>query len=134
MLNRSYWTCPTLDAPRTDEEGGNFEERFEETAERYEVASESTANLIGSQLSGAPHTHAPVLDLDFPAKLVPSTTPGHFHLYLDRAMPWSQYRSLLIALGEAGVLEPGYVSASIRRGQTFVRKPGIVKTPDSPRS
>ena len=35
--------------------------------------------------------HRPILDLDFPAALVPSTTPGHFHLYLDKPMAEEDY-------------------------------------------
>lgn len=134
-MNRTYWYCPTLDATRTDEEGSNFAERFDETR-RYEVASEDKANLVGSRLKGdePEGLHAPVLDLDFPARLVPSTTPGHFHLYLDVAMPWRKYRALLMALCTAGIIEPGYMKASIARRATFVRKPGVVKGPDSPSS
>jgi hypothetical protein len=75
-----------------------------------------------------------VLDLDFEAALVPSTTPGHFHLYLDVPMPWEKYRALLIALGDAGILEPGYVSASLTREQTFVRRPEVKKPPEAPSS
>lgn len=131
-MKRTWWRCRTLDQPLTDEEGGDFETRFKETG-RYEVADESKANLIGSQLWRTNY-HAPVLDLDFPARLVPSTTEGHFHLYLDKPLDWRTYEKLLRALGDAGILEPGYVAASIRRKQTFVRKPGTIKGPDAPSS
>jgi hypothetical protein len=55
-------------------------------------------------------------------------------LYLDRPLTWTQYRALLEVMGKIGLLEPGYVDASIRRKQTFVRKPGVVKAPDAPSS
>lgn len=74
--------------------------------------------------------HRPVLDIDFPAKLIPSSTEGHFHLYLDKEMTWEQYEKLLLALVEADILEPGYVSASIARGHTCVRLPGVSKERD----
>lgn len=84
-------------------------------------------NLISSEVDDGTGLHMPVLDIDFAAELVPSRTPGHFHLYLDKPMTWGTYRNLLRALADAGVIEPGYASASIERGATFVRKPGVPK-------
>lgn len=94
-------------------------------------AVEDDANLIGSLIdhdSGA-ELHLPVIDLDFPARLIPSSTNGHFHLYLDGMKPltWDAYRRLLHALTEAGVIEPRYYFHCIRRGQSLVRKPGVFK-------
>lgn len=62
-----------------------------------------------------------------PAFVVPSTTPGHGHLYVDKAMTWDTYQDLLGALVDAGVLEPGYVGASEARGWTCVRLPWVRK-------
>ena len=71
--------------------------------------------------------HRPVLDLDLSAQLIPSSTPGHFHLFLDHAMRWDDYKALLGALAEAGIVEEGYVKASIERGHTAVRLPWVKK-------
>ena len=71
--------------------------------------------------------HRPVLDIDFPAALVPSTTPGHFHLYLDRLMSWRMYEQLLEALADAGIIERGYATASTERGYSSVRLPWVSK-------
>lgn len=71
--------------------------------------------------------HKPVLDIDFPAQLIPSTTPGHFHLYLDKEITWEKYRALLRALADAGVIEQGYCDASIARGYSAVRLPWVPK-------
>lgn len=93
--------------------------------------------------------HAPVLDLDHSDNpvgvcafignwlrkrgyqthendfmLIPSSTEGHFHLYIDVALPWPTYSELLVRLGDEKILEDGYVSVSLARGATFVRKPG----------
>lgn len=76
---------------------------------------------------GEPQKHRPVLDLDFPAQLIPSSTPGHFHLLLDKPMAWVTYRYLLIALRDAGLLERGYADAALARGYTAVRLPWIKK-------
>lgn len=62
-----------------------------------------------------------------PAFVIASTTPGHGHLYVDKAMTWSTYQDLLGALVNAGVLEPGYVGASEARGWTCVRLPWVRK-------
>lgn len=82
------------------------------------------ANVTSSALVDLPGWHSPVLDIDFPARLVPSSTPGHFHLYLDGlAIDWARYEPLLNALAEAGVVGKGYVARSIERGQSVVRLP-----------
>lgn len=93
------------------------------------TATEGRGNLWTSEISGT-ELHAPVLDLDIPHKYVASTTAGHGHLYIDVPMTWDQYRMLLTVLGEVGILEPGYVDASIVRKFTAVRKPEIKKAPD----
>ena len=89
--------------------------------------AEAEANLVSSLTPN--ERHAPVLDLDFPCQLVPSTTPGHFHLYLDKTVTWEQYRGLLDALFAAGLIEEGFHRMSLQRGATFVRKPGVMKEP-----
>lgn len=73
--------------------------------------------------------HRPMLDIDFPAALVPSSTPGHFHLYLDKPMPAKKYFDLLVALAEAGIIEEGFANASIERGYTSLRLPWVKKPP-----
>jgi hypothetical protein len=101
--------------------------------ERYVTADEDHANLVGSscgvtELADEVTTweecaevlHLPVLDSDVPARLVPSETPGHHHLYFDVPMSWPTYAALITAMGDAGLLEPGYVSASLARRCTFV--------------
>ena len=74
--------------------------------------------------------HLPVLDIDMPCVLTPSTTPGHHHLLIRKAMPWSDYVKLLDVLAEVGILEEGFVGAAKRRGQTWVRTPWTQKRPD----
>jgi hypothetical protein len=87
----------------------------------------SDANLVSSIIADGSGLHRPVLDLDIPAVLIASSTPGHAHLYIDHPMPWEQYVRLLDALAEAGIVERGYVEASRRRGRTDVRLPWIRK-------
>jgi len=99
----------------------------EAPAERTLTPSAHEANLITSIVADNSGMHRPVLDIDVPCVLVPSSTPGHFHLYIDKPMSWKTYHALLCALGEAGILEGGYVGASIERGHTAVRLPWVSK-------
>jgi hypothetical protein len=85
------------------------------------------ATTTTSQMAHCPDMHRPVLDLDMPCRLIPSSTPGHFHLYIDRAMTWETYAELLGALSKANIIEPGYAGASLARGYTRVRLPWVRK-------
>lgn len=89
------------------------------------------ADVITSIAGGGRDAHRPVLDIDLPVAVIPSSTPGHSHLYLDKEMPWDTYQELLRALEAAGIVEPGYVSASIERQYTSVRLPWIRKTKEA---
>lgn len=82
-------------------------------------------NLVSSRVYDG--THLPIVDLDFPHEYVPSSTPGHAHLYLDvPVQPW-RWRALMVGLYLGGVIEWGYLLWSLRRGANFVRAPHIVK-------
>lgn len=76
---------------------------------------------------GTKTRHKVVLDIDLPAQLIPSSTPGHFHLLIDKELTWGQYTGLLNELARVGIIEDGYVSASIARGHTAVRLPWVQK-------
>lgn len=83
-------------------------------------------NIVASLLKDG--LHSPILDLDFEARLIPSSTPGHFHLYLDGlTMDWETYAALLVAMGDAGLLGPGYVQHSLDRQMTVLRREGTFK-------
>lgn len=71
--------------------------------------------------------HYPVIDLDFDCELVPSSTPGHYHLYLNTPVAEQKYFAMLKAMVDAGVVEEGFYSASVERGYTTCRLPGVKK-------
>lgn len=96
-------------------------------SERFIGGPIEEANLITSIVDGLPGMHKPVIDVDMPVYVVPSSTPGHCHLYIDRPMTWVQYVHLLEVLAEVGVIEPGYLAASLDRGHTAVRLPWVRK-------
>jgi hypothetical protein len=85
------------------------------------------ANLVGSATDLEENGHLPCFDLDLPAHLEPSSTPGHFHLYINKVVSWEKYVNLLHAMCEAGLVSEKYVEMSVKRGQTFVRRPGVYK-------
>src|SRR4051794_35126863 len=85
---RTYW--------RND--GMNQYPRAKDVDEHLEQVGEEVANIVASSRLKNGH-HSPVLDVDYMAALVPSSTPGHFHLYLNGVtMPWWKYRVLLKAM------------------------------------
>lgn len=104
----------------------------EDHHERTTAVPEQDANTISSRIVDAAGTwaipmHAPVLDIDFPIFAIPSSTPGHFHLYIERLLDWDQYEKVLRVLGEVGIIEEGYARACIERSASYVRKPTCTK-------
>ncbi len=91
------------------------------------------ANVITSKIVGPTHKHMLLIDIDHPAYLVRSSTPGHFHLYVEvpGGIDKRRYFNLLNALVDCGVIEHGYYKASMKRGYTTLRLPWIKKgTPE----
>lgn len=117
---RLFWTA-NLEPGAKSAEG----ELPSVTASRR-IAPEEEANLVGSLTDQG--NHMPVIDIDrIGVRVVESTTPGNFHLYIDKPMPWFKYQDLLVVLADCGIVEDGYLRASMDRKATFVRKPGIKK-------
>lgn len=106
-----------------------------------QVADLRDADVISSLLKveGAPKIvadgrHIVVLDIDYPAALIPSETAGHFHLFLDvpGGIPQPKYMGLLKLLAELNVIEKGYFAAAWQRGHTAVRLPWVTKAESAP--
>jgi hypothetical protein len=84
-------------------------------------------NLVSSKIKDT-ELHAPALDIDIPCRYVPSSTEDHGHLYFDSLrLTWPQYRTLLDALADAGIVERKYVDHSRRRGMTTLRPENVKK-------
>ena len=101
-----------------------------------EIADLDQANLITSKLAVQPNYafenpdaqwHKPVLDIDLPITVLPSSTPGHHHLFIDAGITWDEYIELLELLARLNIIEQGYLFASKERGYTCVRLPWIKK-------
>ncbi len=117
-FGRKYYKVPKLDSSGDSPEQ---DERVE--------CSKAEANLISSEstLLDEGNWHYPVIDLDIPCRLVPSSTEGHFHLYIDHAVPKDEYIKMLRAMADAGVVQEFYAKAAEMRGATFVRPEWVKK-------
>jgi hypothetical protein len=73
-------------------------------------------------------SHALLLDLDMPAYLIPSSTPGKSHLYVDVRMTREQMMGVMLALENAGVIQSAWVHLTDERGQASLRTPWTRKT------
>lgn len=91
-------------------------------------ASIESANLVTSAMPDGRY-HLPAIDIDVPIAVVPSSTPGHSHLYINRVVTWKKYVALLEALADAGIVEDGYVEAAKAHGFTSLRLPWVQKEP-----
>ncbi len=69
----------------------------------------------------------PDIILKVPFNLVPSSTPGHCHLYLDTELTWPFYKKLLTCLCQTGLIERGYYRTSITHRKSFLLKQGVTK-------
>ena len=87
---------------------------------------EGEGNTYVSRVDDEGLLHMPCLDLDFDCELYESRTPGHYHLYLNKQIPWVSYVRLLEALKECGLVQPGWVEQAMRNGHTTLRKPQII--------
>ncbi len=110
-IGRTFWTTMT----------GFLRDGYGDDDRDCKQVSRNKAILVSSLCEDG--NHSPVLDIDFGAQLIPSSTPGHFHLYFDKKMSWNKYRRLLEALYEAGIIQRGFYESSLERKQTMVLLP-----------
>lgn len=88
------------------------------------VTSMATGRLLDTGM------HYPVIDIDHPVRVVPSSTAGHGHLYIDVPLAAADYAKLLAVMVEVGLVEQGFVNRFRSDGFTAVRLPWIRK-PDA---
>ena len=110
--------------------GGSNANDVREHKDRVECAFED-AQVVSSEVRGSyslgGDEHIVALDIDHEAWLIPSTNPGHSHLYVAVTCQWNKYVKFLEAAADIGLVEPGYVAASKRRGATYLRVPWLQK-------
>lgn len=109
----------------TDEYGGSW------WGEQRKECMPEYAQVVSSEIDDKRGRHTIMVDVDLPARLVETTTPGHHHLYIDLELSWWKYRRLLRALMRAGVVSKGYYKMSLQRKATHLRPPWATKGIDS---
>lgn len=124
MTSRTHWFAPDLSIKDEPLAKSLVEYRKSEDRKRIpagSIYSSQPANLISSITDDG--KQMPILDMDFPHRIIPSSTPGHTHLYIDVPMSNWKWFWLMWGLYQAGVIELGFFVWSIRRGGNFVRTP-----------
>lgn len=116
-----------LCAPKPDKDGALDYSGEVVPADRLEDAEVITSIDESSPTFFGGRWHRPILDIDIPMQIIPSTTPGHGHLYIDKSLTWHQYERLLSVLADCGIIERGYYNVSVERQHTAVRLPWIKK-------
>lgn len=93
-----------------------------------DTANVVTSAVVEDQVRWGQRHHV-LLDLDREAHLIPSSTPGHFHLYVDLGTPTTdlKYFRFLDAAADIGLIESGYANASRARGASYLRLPWAKK-------
>lgn len=119
-------------APGTDRETGDLNEAHVISSLIKGTDDPDRAPCLG----GPGGQHHLLLDIDLPAALVESSTPGHFHLYVELndgfGIAWEPYKAFLEAAAAIGLIEPGYAEVSIKRGHTDLRLPWVDKSSARP--
>lgn len=117
-----YWSV--------DFKGGESSEDPEQPVSRPQAELEE-AHTWSSELVDAEGNrtgyHTVMLDIDHPVRVLPSSTTGHYHLYIDVPVEETKYFDALDALAKAGIVEQGYVEASRARAGTHLRLPWVKK-------
>jgi hypothetical protein len=106
-------------------------DEYNDWERRIPVKTEAEAVIVSSRITGT-NNHTAMLDIDIPAALLPSSTYGHFHLYIDQPMTWRKYKRFLRGAMKAGIIEKGFYRASVRRKHSALRLPGVKKGVDTP--
>ena len=72
--------------------------------------------------------HMIMFDVDIPMVVIPSSTPGHNHVYFPNThVSKDTLFNVLDALASAGIVERGYAEASKARGFSALRLPWVRK-------
>ena len=113
-VSRKLWYVPNLDPDRDQEKEG-----YKSVPETPTVAHRP--NVVSAECTDG--YYRLILDIDIPHVYVPSSTPGHGHMYFPSLEFDSvdSYFSALDRLAELGILQHEYVWAARRDGANQLR-------------
>jgi hypothetical protein len=108
------------------------EQRFTKVKHEYPQDANCISSVAGYRddslfFDGEDMWHTPIIDLDMDATLVPSSTPGHHHLYIDKKLTYEQYRRLIEVMYEVALVEYGILCQIQSDKRTIARLPGVKK-------
>jgi hypothetical protein len=129
-----YWAVD-FDAQRQDAPAEEHDAYVAGHRTRVEL-EDSMANCVSSAIVGhrdsdGEQMHTPAIDIDHKVVALQSSTEGNYHLYIDVPCSWDDYLNLLNAMVQCGIVQQGYVDASVARRATFLRLPWVEKTPNA---
>lgn len=104
---------------------GDSAKTFKDDDGQYAVDSRDSVNLVSSLVKDSPAIHFPAIDIDSNCFVIESQTPGHFHLYFDKALTYDEYEILLSAMTKVGLVEQGFYESFLARKATYLRLPPI---------
>lgn len=87
-----------------------------------DVPAGEEANLISSEVKGGRH-HKIVLDIDHEAVLIPSSTPGHSHLIINKNLTEQKFYHFVRACHDIGLIADGNLRQADMWGGQFIRFP-----------
>jgi hypothetical protein len=137
LMRRMTWHHKVnWNAPDYAEDGDHDSREVVDQLEAAEALSSQTGTSPMLDLATLTTTDEPkhmlAIDVDVPAWLLPSSTPGHSHLYVDLAISEGPLWAFLDAAAAIGLVEEGYVSACKSRGMTSLRAPWVRKGAERP--
>lgn len=126
---RSHQLAKLAPAVESDDWDGGYsgEVVLADRLDEAEVITSFTGEQKRDIFGITENKHRPILDIDIPMHIIPSTTEGHGHLYIDKELTWWEYKRLLGVLADCGIIEQGYLKVSLAREHTAVRLPWIKK-------
>lgn len=118
---RLFWRANLADSwINYDPDDRDDPDRWRELINQERVAAlPEDANLVSSLCADG--QHMPAIDIDLPIRVKPSSTEGHFHLFIDKKIPAEKYWELLRVMADCGIVEQGFYELSVARGSSFLR-------------
>ena len=104
---------------------GVLDDNSENPIENHDIIEGGEPNVTIS--SYTPNSHNIHIDLDCDHLYVPSSTPGHGHLYIPNSLSLDHYIQFTRVLMDAGVVGTGWYDALVTRGYSTLRLPWVKK-------
>lgn len=111
-------TIPQYSLKRVSIQEGWCQDDYGREYKCERVVEDSDGDLFSSRAHN--DQHVALFDIDMPAALRPSKTPGHYHLVVGQTMSWRRYKRLLRAMVRAGLIEKDWYRLVKRRGQALL--------------